>query len=439
MDPRNRVILDHAAFYVDDLRVMGLRRHVLDPRRGDAIFGDTFGYNTLFGPNMDIPFYYRASGNQVGAIHITRNRGLTGLGSDAGWSFGLKEEYFREGRDEGSISIEDVTDPGRALQWQHQFRLPQGAGLALDASTATYEDDAPRLRAGGLNYFRPTSGGRLSLSLSASDFGSSVYYYSSLAYGLKTSRLKSGVLISPSVRLRHSRRYSETEEVFVDPDTGEILQLNTEETGSTTSPGVDVSVDLPRRRIDPHTQLNAGIRSGYAWGLDGGPSSVFDARVGLRRDYDPGEYVKLDYTYSGGPASLQPSPFVVGRQRLALMGRKVVKGCDIHFNASHEIGGGRLFGYASGFKDLPWGKDSRGKALWRLSASHMFSQFEEYQVSSTRLSLDRLLGRYRLALCYSPQGYGVIESQPYVGLDSFGYTYSGGRHLWVELHATGFY
>jgi hypothetical protein len=439
VDPRNRVILDHAAFYVDDLRVMGLRRHVLDPRRGAGLFGDTFGYSSLFGPNMDLPIYYRASGSQVGAVHITRNRGVTGLGADTGWSFGLREEYFREGGNEGVVSIEDVTDPGRALQWRHQIKLPKGAGLSLDASTATFDEDSPRLRAGGLSYFQPTGGGRLSLSLSGSDFGTSVHYYGALSYRLKASRLKSGILINPVVHLRHSRRHSEAEEAFVDPDTGEILQLSTENTGSTTSPGLDLSISLPRRRVDPRTELNVGIRSGYAWGLDGGPRSIFDARLALTRELGAGEYVKLDYTYSGGPSSLHPSPFVVGRQRLALMGRTVVKGYDLRFNASHEIGGERLFGHASMVRDLPWGKDSRNKALWRVQANHMFSHLEDYQVSSTRFALDRQLGRYRLALCYSPQGFGTQESQPYVGLDGFGYTYSGGRHLWLELHASGYY
>jgi len=438
INPRNKIILDHAAFYVEDIRVMGLRRHVFDPRMGSSFFGNTFGYSSLLGPNMDIPVYYRASGNQIGALHITRNRALGSIGTDSGWALGLKEEYFREGHSEGAFAVEDLTDPGRGLTWNQQFRLGRGSALSLDASTASFDDESPQLRAGGLTYFRPMSGGRLSLSLSGSDFGTSEHYYGSLSYRFRSTTLGSGLLLSPVVHVRHSRRYSEGEQTLIDPETGEPLTISQEDTGRTTSPGVDVAMDLSGREIAPHTKLNAQVRTGYAWGLDGGPRSTVNARIGLMGELGVGQIVRLDYTYSGAPASLQPTPFAVGRQRLNLTGRAIVKGCDLRFNASQEIGGDRLFGLLTLARPLPWGTDRRGAALWRLSGSHMFSHLSDYKLASSRLSLSRLMGRYRLAVCYSPQGQGAYESRPWIGLEGYGYTYSGGSHLWIELNADGY-
>ncbi|MCJ7751701.1 MAG: hypothetical protein MUQ65_11510, partial [Armatimonadetes bacterium] len=375
---------------------------------------------------------------QVGSLHITRNRALGSIGSDSGWALGLKEEYFREGHSEGAFAIEDLTDPGRGLTWNHQFKLGQGSALSLDAATASFDDDSPQLRAGGLTYFRPMSGGRLSLSLSGSDFGTSEHYYSSLSYRFRSTALGSGLLLSPVVHVRHSRRYSESDQILIDPQTGEPLTIAQEDIGRTTSPGVDVAIDLPRRDIAPQTKFNAQIRTGYAWGLDGGSRSTFNARLGLMRELGIGQIIRLDYTYSGAPASLQPTPFAIGRQRLNLTGRAIVKRFDLRFNASQEIGGDRLFGYLTLARPLPWGTDRRGGALWRLSGSHMFSRLTDYKMASSRLSLSRLMGRYRVAVCYSPQGQGTYESRPWASFDGYGYTYSGGRHLWIELTADGY-
>lgn len=438
INPRNKIILDHAAFYVEDIRVMGLRRHVLDPRRGSSFFGNTFGYSSLLGANLDIPIYYRASGNQVGALHVTRNRALGSIGTDSGWALGLREEYFREGHSEGAVAVEDLTDPGRGLTWNHQFKLGRGSALSLDASTASFDDDSPQLHVGGLTYFRPMSGGRLSLSLSGSDFGASEHLYGSLSYRFRSSTLGSGLMLSPVVHIRHSRRYSDADQVLVDPQTGEPLTIAQEDIGRTTSPGIDVAMDLPSRNIAPHTKLTARIRTGYAWGLDGGSRSIFNARLGLMRELGVGQIVRLDYTYSGAPPSLQPTPFAIGRQRLNLTGRAIVKGYDVRFNASQEIGGDRLFGYLTFARPLPWGTDRRGKGLWRLHGSHMFSHLSDYKLASSRLSLSRLMGRYRLAVCYSPQGQGASESRPWIGLGGYGYTYSGGNRLWIELIADGY-
>ena len=439
IDPRKRVILDHAVVYFNDLRVISLRRHVLNPRTGSALFGNSFGYSSLLGPDLDIPVYYRASGNQVGALHITHNRAVGGMGSDAGWGLGIREEYFRQGRAEGVLAIEDITDPGQGASWHHRFSLRRGSALTLDASTATFDDDSPALRAGGLTYFRPFSNGRLSLSLSGSDYGTSKHYYGGLSYRLRTTGLGSGILLSPVVHVRHSRRYSEVEEILVDPETGEVLEIAQGDTGRTTSPGVDLSFSLPRRNIGERTQLTASLLTGYAWGLEGGGRSVFDGRLGVLRQLGrPGHFIRLDYSYSGAPSSLQPSPFAVARQRINLNGRADLQGWNVRFNASQEIGGDRLYGSLMLGHTLPWGRDAAGNAMWHLSASHMFSHFSDYGLASSRIALSRRMGRYRLAFCYSPQGKGGYESRPWIGLDGYGYTYSGGRHLWIELRALGY-
>jgi hypothetical protein len=438
VSPRKKVILDHAAVYVNDLRVMALRRHVLDPHTGGAIFGNTFGYSSILGADLDVPIYYRASGNQVGALHIKRNRALGGAGSGPGWGLGIKEEYFREGHSEGVFAVEDITSPGRGASWRHQLKLGRGAALSLDASTATFEDDAPTLRAGGLTYFQPLSVGRLSLSLSGSDYGSSRHYYSGMAYRLRSTRLGSGILVSPVVHVRHSVRHSDGDEVLVDPETGEVLEISAADTGRTTSPGFDLSFSLPRRSISETTQLTASLMTGYAWGLEGGPRSVLDGRFGLVHRLGATQYLKLDYSYSGRPASLQPSAFAIGRQRLSLNGNVSLKDWHLRFNASQEIGGDRLFGHLTLAHSLPWGKDAGGSPLWRLHGSQMFSHFSDYNLASSRIALSRAVGRYRLALCYSPQGGGGYESKPWINLDGYGYTYSGGRHLWIELSALGY-
>jgi len=185
-----------------------------------------------------------------------------------------------------------------------------------------------------------------------------------------------------------------------------------------------------------------------AGGVWGGSRPLPHGRVGVVKRFAPTDYVRLDYSYSGAPASLQPTPFSIGRQRLSLNGRVKLRGFDVLFNASQEIGGDRLFGNLILFRPLPWGKDRDGESVWALSASHMFTHLtasngttggmSEYKLASSRLALSRRMGQYRLAICYSPQGKGGFESQPWVSLDGYGYTYSGGRHLWIEVMSAGF-
>jgi len=438
IDPGKKVILDHATFYVDDTRVMSLRRHVVDPKFGGALFGNTFGYTSTGGVDINFPLYYRASGHHVGSFHITRNRAVSGSQYDPGWSLGLKEEYVREGKREGALILEDVLHPDRGLRWEQRHRIGERSGIDFDASVARFDDDSPRLLSSGIRYHRPVRGGGLSLSLSGSDYSDSRQYFADIAYRPRMPRLGSGVLVTTVFHLRHSRQMGDVHEVIVDPSTGEPIEISQDTSGSTTSPGVDLNFDLPRKELGAETSLRAGLTTGYAWGLAGGARGMFDARMNLLRRLGPTEHVKLSYTYSSTPASLQPTMVAPTRHRLSLSGAVVASGCNVWFNASQELGGDRVFGSVNFMRSLPFGVDAGGRPLWSLSASHFFSRFQGYRIGSSRFSLSRLFGRYRMALCYSPQGSGIYDNRPWVSAYGYGYTYSGGRSLWIELSAAGY-
>jgi len=426
IDPGKKVILDHAVFYVDDTRVMSLRRHVVDPRFGGALFGNTFGYTSTGGVDINFPLYYRASGHHVGSLHVTRNRAVSGSQYDPGWSLGLKEEYVREGKRDGALILEDVLHPDRGIRWQHRHRFDERSGVNFDASVTRFDEDSPQLLSSGVRYYRPVGGGGMSLSLSGSDYSDSRQYFADVAYRPKMPRVGSGVLVTTVFHLRHSRSMGEINEVIIDPTTGEPIEIRQESSGSTTSPGVDLNFDLPSKELGAETSLTAGLTTGYAWGLAGGGRGMLDARMNLIRRLGTAEHVKLSYTYSSAAAGLQPLMFSPTRHRLNLSGAVTASGCHVHFNASQELGGDRVFGSVNLSRALPFGVDAGGRPLWTLSGSHFFSRFGEYRIGSSRLSLSRLFGRYRMGLCYSPQGSGIYDNRPWVSAYGYGYTYWAG-------------
>ena len=435
IDPGHKVILDHATFYVDETRVMSLRRHVVDPNSGGALFADTFGYSSGNGVDMDFPLYYRASGHRVGSLHITRNRTLGSYPYEAGWSFGLKEEYFREDRGEGSFTVQDVLHPDQGLKWDHRQQLGGRARISMRASAMSLDEDSPRLRSAGVSYSRPVPGGGLSLSTSRSDFGLSESHFSDLAYRLRTRRIGNGILAVPVFHLRYSQSRNSSEQLLVDPSTGAPLISPQQNTGRTTSPGFDLNFDLPVRQLDTKTRLNARLMTGYAWGISGGGRGVLDGRLGIMRRLGPTEFLKLDYTYASTPAGINPSLFTFGRQMLSLNGAATVKDCSVRFNTSRQLDGDRFFGSIHVARALPLGTDEIGRPLWSLDASHFFSQLEDYQIASSQFSLNRVIGNYRASLCYSPEGHGGYDSRPWVGTYGYGYTYSGGRNFWIQFAA----
>ena len=94
-----------------------------------------------------------------------------------------------------------------------------------------------------------------------------------------------------------------------------------------------------------------------------------------------------------------------------------------------------MFGNLTLVRGLPWGTDPDGQSSWTLQATHVFSHLAAYKLASTQLALARRMGQYYLSVCYSPQGKSGFASQPWVSLDGYGYSYSGGKHLWLEFSA----
>lgn len=439
VDPGRRVVLDHATFYVDDTRVMSLRRHVLDPMSGDAVFSDVLGFSSAEGVSLDVPYYYRATANRIGSLHLTRNRALAGAQYELGWSLGLRESYSSPGRSEGALTLDDVTEPGRAIRWEHRQELAGGSRVTADASLLNFED-SPGFRGAGLNYFRPTPGGRLSLSLSASRFGGSQDYFADGGYRFQSTRLGAGVLMTPSLHLRHAVSHPGDDDlaglVLLDPATGEPLVLAERSSSRTTSPGLDLSFDLPTHPLGRGADLAASLRTGYAWALEGGARGLLDGRLTLHRRLDATSNASLTYSYSGGAHGVRPTLFDTGRQLLTLRGSGDVEGVSLQFSASQELDGSRQFGSVRLTRALPLGRDRAGRPLWSFELDHFYSRLDVYAVRTTRLALSRALGRYRASLCYSPQGVGDYGSRPWVSPFGYGYTHSGGRHFWVELRAS---
>ncbi len=436
--PGQKVILDHASFYVDGTRVLGLRRHVINPRFGGAPFGQALGFSSVGGVSFDFPWYYRASASRIGSLHVTRNSTVGMTQYEPGWSLGLREEYIREGRHEGSFSLDDVADPGRGLRWEHRMLLGHGSSLGLGGSTFNLGDESPSFRAASASYTRQMSGGRLSMVLSGSDFGESEHFYSSVRHRFASHRTGSGILVTPSLSLRHSRTRVGEEEIAIDPDTGEPLQIVPQSTGTVTSPGVDLDVSLPGHEIRRNLQLTAGLRTGYDWGLSQESQGSLSTRVGLTYRRRNESYANLSYSYTSRPAGIEPSLFTFGRQMLSLRGQTRVSGCHIRLNSSMDLDGSRRFGAVHLSRALPFGTDATGQPLWGLNVSHFFSRLDTYQVRHTQMALTRSVGRYRASICYSPQGIGDLGSRPWLSTVGYGYTYSGGRHVWVELTSLGY-
>jgi hypothetical protein len=228
------------------------------------------------------------------------------------------------------------------------------------------------------------------------------------------------------------------DEVIIDPQTGEPFQISAHSSAASTSPGIDLNFDLPSRQLGEKTKLAAGLTAGYAWGASGSSRSMINGRLNLMHRLGPADYVRLGYTYASAPSGLQPSMFTYGQQRLRLDGAFGLKDWRVRLNASRELDGSRLFGSIYMSRALPLGTDALGKPLWSIALAHVFSHLEEYRYASSRAALRRRFGRYRVSLCYSPQGYGIRDSRPWVSTYGYGYTYASGRKVWIEFSAAGY-
>jgi hypothetical protein len=183
--------------------------------------------------------------------------------------------------------------------------------------------------------------------------------------------------------------------------------------------------------------LSGTLNTGLAWYLSGGSmAATLRTRWTLDRRFADHGRVALSYAYSASPAGLQPGLLDSGRHTVSLSGSGKVKDASVSVSLSRDLGGDREYGTLSLRKPLPFGRDAAGQPLWTFEASHLFSRFEEFNALSTQLSLNRIFGRYRASLCYSPQGAGsYATNRPWISPYGVGYTYSGGKHLWIEFSA----
>jgi len=429
--PREKIILDHATFYVDDTRVVSLRRHVLDPSDGGAVFGQVLAFSSTSGVALDFPMYYRANAHHVGSLHLGRNRTLGGSQWGPGWSLGMREEYMQEGRTEGAFELDDLMRPSRGMRWEHRHDLGGGMSLNADASSVQFEGSGPRLRSNTFGFYRPMSSGRLSLTVARSDYGASAQTLSDAEYRLQSLRSGGGALITPSLRFRNSVTRSQDSGVIIDPDTGEPLEI-AKQTERTTSPGVDVNISFPTKTLTRDTHLSAGLTTGYAWNLGTGSRGLLDGRFLLDRRFGTNSFATLAFTYTSG-SLMQGSLFRSGRQLFTLSGHTLVKGTAMRLSMSQDLAGRRRFGSLFLSKSLPFGADVLGRPLWSLEMNHFFSRFESFGAANTKFALARALGRMQASLCFSPQGVGDFGDRPWLSPFGYGYTYSGGRHYWFEL------
>lgn len=439
VDPGQKVVLDHATFYVEDTRVLGLRRHVLNPAAGEAVFGDVIGFTSLGGVSLDMPYYYQAGADRIGSLHVTRNRTLGSSGYEPGWALGVVEEYSLGKKVEGALTVGDVTDPGRSLQWDHRHKLSGEAALGLNASVAQFDNDvSPDLRMYGADYSRPLSRGRLSLGVSHSDFGDSEHDSSAISYRLRSFGIGSDVLATPTLGIRRSRSRGEYDEFLINPDTGEPLELTVQSVGTTTTPSVDLDFSLPGRAFGEETKLTAGLTAGQAWNLSGGSYGKLNGRLGLSHRFSSDSNATLAYTYSSSAGNDPHTLLRSARHLVSLTGKGRAKDCSLTVSASQDLSGERRFGNIGVKQPLNFGADAIGRPLWHIEARHFYSHLSSFRAAASQFSLVRTVGRYRAALCYSPQGVGETSNLPWVDSLGYGYTYSGNKHYWIEFSASTF-
>ncbi len=437
IDPGDKIILDHATFYVDEVKVLSLRRHVMAIKPTSALLGDQIlGFSTTGGVSLDYPYYYRASAHHIGSLSLRRNA-LTGSQWQPGWAVGLKEEYTREGKLEGAFSLDDLLHPSNGVHWEHRQHFVGGLSLEADYNSLSLQTGAPSYRTTGFSAFRPVGNGTLNLSLGQNNFGESKEQFSDLSYRLNSFALGHGISGTPSLHLRRSDREISARKYVLDPETGEPLLLDTSTSGRSTTGGVDVSLAFRPRSFGP-LSLSGTLSTGYTQSLAGGGGRpLFSTRWTLDRRFAKTGYVGLTANYSTGAGALQPGLLQSSQKSVSFTGRGTVKKVTLGMRLTQGLGdGGRQYGSFSASTPLPFGRDAYGTPLWTFDGYHMFSRYNSLQAASTVLSLNRAIGKYQVSLKYSPEGAGAYGANtPWISPSGFGYTYSGGRHLWVEFSA----
>jgi len=436
VDPGHRIVLDHATFYVDDMKVLSLPRHVLGTRPTSALLGQVVGFNSVSGVTVDYPYYFAAGANSIGALHFRRNAAL-GSAWSPGWLLGISEDYTNHGSREGSFSLDSILHPSEGVHWRHQERFAGGLSVEGDFDSISTEGNQPSYRTAGLNASHPLGEGSLSLTLGKSTYGGSTEQSADLGYRFSSFSLGGGIVGTPGLHLRQSESEITMHDILVDPVTGEPLMFNASTGGRTTSASADLAVNFHERNLGA-LKLTGTMTTGYSWLLSGGMGAAqFATRWTLDRRFSKNGYVGLALHYSITPPAAQTGLLATGNQRsLTLSARGPVKEGYAMMQLTQGLEDGRRYGCLNLHQPLPFGKDALNQPRWTFDAYHMFSQFGAFQAQNTVLSLNRTVGRYQASLKYSPEGGGNYGSnQPWISPWGFGYTYSGGKHLWLEFSA----
>jgi hypothetical protein len=432
VEPGKRLILDHAVIYVDDTKVMSLPRQVLPPVPNRAIFSQALGFSSVGGVRLEFPYYYRASGNSLGSLTLRRNALSSGPGGGLGWALGLREEYSGPSGMNGSFTMDSLLHPTRGLGFEHSQRFGK-LRVGFDAHAATLYDDS-RFRAGNLGFTYPVGEGAMALSLGGSTYGRSREESAGLTYQFASRRLGNGLMVMPNVHIRESMRQVDASEIVIDPVTGEPLELDTSTSGTTTSAGFDVALGMPTRELRPGTRFTGHAALGAGLILGGSLSPSVRARFSI--DQQLGKTGRLTLTYNGSYHPSDNDLLSGGRQTLTLAGNGTYKDVSYMLSFSKDVTSDRQYGVASLSQPLPFGKDRFGVPMWTLGVNQLFTHYRQYDLQSTRIKLTRRLGKLDLSLNYSPQGFSPYgDSHPWISPLGVGYTYTGGRHLWLEFGA----
>ncbi len=434
VDPGKRIIFDHATFYVNDAKIFSLRRHVMTTEPTSALLGQVLGFTTTGGVSLDYPYYFDAGADSLGALHLRRNTAV-GTQFSPGWMLGLSEEYTGnfKGKMSGEFSLDDILNPSRGVHWQQQSQFAGGLSASADFDSMSFSSEQPSYRTSGLNVSRPAGGGTVTMSLGMSSYNGSSDKSESLGYRFNSFNLGSGISATPSWSVEEYDREAVAQGLLVDPRTGEPIVFNNT-SGRGTSTGLDLGIGFGERKI-AGMRLTGSITTGYSWDLASlAGASQFSTQWTLDRKFGKDGYAGLTFQYSMVPPTLQTGLLnETNQEALTLTARSKIKEGNVGLRITESLDGQRRYGSFNFSEPLPFGKDMLGQPIWTITGYHMFSLFDTYQAHASVLSLSRAISKYQLSLNYSPEGGGNYGSSHYLSPWGFGYTYSGGKHLWLEL------
>jgi hypothetical protein len=324
------------------------------------------------------------------------------------------------------------------MRWEHRQQFAGGLLMTADTSSQSYSTNDPSYRSASLDFHQPVGRASATLGLTKTDYNGSAQQLADLGYTWGSIALPGRLGLVPSFHLRHSVQEVIERGALIDPITGEPLTFDTG-AATRTSAAMGLSLSLPSRKVGG-MDLTGLITSGYAWYFgDGGTTPTFGVRLGLDRRFSHhAGYLGLHYDYSSTAPGTSVGLFSTTHNTLSLTGNSKLSSASLSARLSHDLGSGSEYGVVSLATPLPLGKDVLGHPLWSFGVSHLFSHLQSFQYASTRLSLSRTFQRFQASLNFSPQGNGLYyTSHPWITPGGYGYTYSGGKHLWLEFSAAG--